>query len=428
MHIDRIHARQIFDSRGNPTVEVDVTLNNGITARAAVPSGASVGSGEVLELRDTDLKAFFGKGVVHAVSNVNGPIAQALHDRDPKKQREIDETMIKLDGTPNKKNLGANAILAVSLAVSKAAAYSSEMSLYEYYGSLIGNDEYVLPMPIFNIFNGGLHAGFATDIQEYILFPIGASSFSHSMRIGVEIFQTLKKILQAEGYPVTVGDEGGFAPRVKHGNTEPLELILKAIKQAGYRVGEDVALGLDVAANSFSENGNYILKKENKKMNSEQMIQWYAELINKYPIVSIEDGLSESDWHGWKEMMTKLGGKIQIVGDDLLVTNAKLLQTAIDEKAANAIIIKPNQIGTLSETIDTVVLAKKAGFNTILSHRSGETEDVTIAHLAVGLASGQIKTGSVSRTDRVAKYNELLRIEEELGDNGKFGATTFHPA
>ncbi|MDR0955520.1 MAG: phosphopyruvate hydratase [Candidatus Nomurabacteria bacterium] len=409
--IKTVHARQILDSRGNPTVECDIILDDGSFARAAVPSGASTGSGEALELRDGGDK-WGGKGVLKAVANVKDQIAPAVIGLDAADQEKLDQTMIQLDGTDNKSNLGANAILSVSLAAAKAAAKSAKLPLYKYIANLTGTTQLTLPLPMMNVMNGGAHAGWSTDIQEYMIIPIGAPTFPEALRYGAEIFHQLKKVLTDAGYPTTVGDEGGYAPRVKNGNREPLELIEKAVSAAGYKLGENVALGLDVASSEFYADGIYDLKTENLKLNSAQMIDWLEKLANENPLISIEDGLSESDWDNWTRLNAQLGAREQLVGDDLLVTNVKLLQKAIDLKAANAILIKPNQIGSLSETIAAVKLAKANGFRTVMSHRSGETEDTTIAHLAVGLNCGQIKTGSLSRTDRLCKYNELLRIAE----------------
>jgi enolase len=421
MDIKTIHARQILDSRGNPTIEADVVLENGIMGRAAIPSGASTGSNEAVELRDDDPKKYGGKGVTQAVANVNDPIAKALVGHDASDQRGIDQKLIDLDGTANKGRLGANALLAVSLAVAKAAAHSQNVPLYAYFQNLLGSDtKPLLPAPMMNIINGGKHAANSTDIQEFMIMPVGAPSFSEALRMGTEIFHALGKVLKENGYGITVGDEGGYAPHVKNGNREALELISKAVAKAGYVLGKDVVLALDVAASELFENGSYHLATENRSLTSAEMVDWLAELTEKYPIASVEDGLDEQDWQSWTQLTERIGEKVQIVGDDLLVTNVSFLKRGIEEKAANAILIKLNQIGTLSETIDAVAAAHKAGWRTVISHRSGETEDTTIAHLAVGLATGQIKTGSLSRTDRVAKYNELLRIEEDLGDGAEY--------
>ena len=410
--ISDIRARQILDSRGNPTVEADVILASGYSGRAAVPSGASTGSGEALELRDGD--AYYGgKGVLKAVWNVNGKIKDVLVGNDASKQAEIDQLMLDLDGTENKSNLGANAILAVSLAVAKAVARAKSMRLYEYIAELADTtDEMCLPMPMMNVMNGGEHGNWATDFQEYMIVPVGAGNISEAVRIGAEVFHALRKILKDKGYAITVGDEGGYAPAVKDGNNEPLELIREAIKAAGYKEKDDIAIAMDVAASEFRVGDHYELKTNGEWKTSEDLVNWYQWIMDSFPVVSIEDGLSEDDWAGWQMMTERFGKRLQIVGDDLFVTNVKLLQKGITEKSANAILVKPNQIGSLSETIDAVMMAKKAGFNTVMSHRSGETEDTTIAHLAVGLGTGQIKTGSMSRSERVAKYNELMRIAE----------------
>jgi enolase len=422
--ITKIVGRQILDSRGNPTVEADVFLQDNTMGRAAVPSGASTGSGEALELRDAG-EAYGGKAVTKAVANINGAIAEALVGKDASDQKAIDQLMIELDGTENKASLGANAILAVSLAVAKATAAQKNMPLHRYIAEMTGTQAPSLPLPMMNIMNGGKHAAGSSDVQEYMVMPIGAETFSDALRIGTEIFHALAKVLKAAGYGTTVGDEGGYAPQVKRGNREPLELIAQAVEKAGYTLGKDVSLALDVAASELYEDGQYNLATEGKKVNAEELIAWYEQIAQEFPMVSIEDGLAEDDWQGWATLTAKLGDTVQLVGDDLLVTNTKLLQRGITEKAANAILIKPNQIGTLTETIEAVQMAQKAGWKTVMSHRSGETEDVTIAHLAVGLGTGQIKTGSLSRTDRVAKYNELLRIAEaspELKLARPFGA------
>ena len=414
-NIKSIHARWILDSRGNPTVEADVVLDDGSFGRAAVPSGASTGAAEALELRDGGDR-FMGKGVDQAVANVNDKIAPALVGHDAADQNGVDQVMLDLDGTDNKSNLGANAILAVSLAVAKAEAKSEDLPLWQYIAKLTDTSEVSLPLPMMNIMNGGAHAGWTTDIQEYMIMPVGAPTFAEGIRRATEVFHNLGKILKEQGYPTTVGDEGGYAPHLKGGNAEPLALIEQAVTKAGYKLGEDFVLALDVASSEFYKDGKYELKNEGKSLTSDEMIDYVKNLVDNNPLVSVEDGLAEEDWAGWTKLTEKLGDKIQLVGDDLLVTNVKRLQKAIDEKAGNAILIKPNQIGSLSETIAAVELAKEHGFNTVMSHRSGETEDVTIAHLAVGLNCGQIKTGSLSRTDRVAKYNELLRIAEANPD------------
>jgi enolase len=414
MDIVAIKARQIFDSRGFPTVECDVTLSDGSLGRAAVPSGASTGSGEALELRDGG-EAFKGKGVSKAVANINNTIAPALRGMNADDQRAVDNKLLKLDGTENKTNLGANATLAVSLATAKAAAVSKKVGLYRHIGEISGNTTFTLPLPMLNILNGGKHAEGSTDIQEFMVMPVGAADFTQAMQMASEIYQTLGKVLRDKGYATTVGDEGGYAPSVKGGSEEALELISEAVAKAGYTLGTDVMLALDVASSELIDaNGDYDFAREGQTYTTESLIDKYAQLVAKYPLASIEDGLAEKDWDGWKQLTEKLGSSTQLVGDDLLVTNTKLLEKAIAEKSANAILIKPNQIGTLSETIDAVQMAQKAGWNTVMSHRSGETEDSTIAHLAVGLNTGQIKTGSFSRSDRIAKYNELLRIAEEL--------------
>ncbi|TAH37487.1 phosphopyruvate hydratase [Candidatus Saccharibacteria bacterium] len=409
--ITRIIGRQILDSRGNPTVEADVVLESGVVGRAAVPSGASTGAGEALELRDGG-DAYGGKAVSKAVANINGPIAEALIGQDATRQTELDHKLLELDGTENKASLGANAILAVSLALAKAAALEAKLPLHQYVANLAGTKQQSLPMPMMNIMNGGKHAAGSSDLQEYMIIPVGAKTFADCLRIGTEVFHALAKVLKEVGYGTTVGDEGGYAPAVKGGNREPLELIRTAVGKSGYELGKDVVLALDVASSELYENGVYDLATEGKQLQASELIDWYAAQTQEFPIVSIEDGLDENDWQNWAALTEKLGNTTQLVGDDLLVTNTKLLRRAIDEKAANAILIKPNQIGSLTETIEAVQMAQAAGWNTVMSHRSGETEDVTIAHLAVGLGCGQIKTGSLSRTDRVAKYNELLRIAE----------------
>lgn len=419
MNIRDISARWIIDSRGNPTVEADVLLEDGTRGRAAVPSGASTGTHEAVELRDGG-KAFGGKGVAKAVTNITNEIKSALIGKDVFDQRGLDTTMITLDGTPNKGRLGANAILAVSLAAAKAAAASKSIPLYKYVADLSGTTTLSLPLPMMNIINGGKHAAGSTDIQEFMIMPVGAGSFSECIQMGAEIFHELGKVLHNKGYGTTVGDEGGYAPAVKQGNAEALDLIAEAVTAAGYALGTDVVLALDVASSELYENGAYSLTTEQKSLSSGEMVDYYADLVQRFPIKSIEDGLSEDDWEGWQALTAKLGGSVQLVGDDLLVTNTDFLKKGIETNAANAILIKVNQIGTLSETIDAVKMAQDAGWKAVMSHRSGETEDVTIAHLAVGLNTGQIKTGSMSRTDRVAKYNELLRIESELGDNAIF--------
>lgn len=411
MEIEKIIARQILDSRGNPTVEADVILKNGAFGRAAVPSGASTGSHEALELRDGD-EAFGGQGVSRAVKNITEKILPAMKGLDASNQELIDQTMIELDGTPNKSSLGANAILAVSLASAHAAAAAKNIPLYQHINQLAGQPEMSLPMPMINVLNGGAHAAHSTDVQESMIVPIDADTMADAIRIGAEVFYALKKVLNEAGYPTTVGDEGGFAPNVKNGNQEALELLKTAVEKAGYRLGNDVAFALDVAASEFYVDGRYKLTAEDRILDSTEMIHWLKILIEKYPIVSIEDGLDEDDWQSWQKLTEELKNT-QLVGDDLLVTNVERIQKAVDMKAANAVLIKLNQIGTLTETLQAIKLAKANDFSVIISHRSGETEDVTITHLAVGTGAGQIKTGSLSRSERVAKYNELLRIAEQ---------------
>ncbi len=413
MKISKIVAREILDSRGNPTVEVDVTLKDKSFGRAAVPSGASTGSHEAVELRDGD-KRYVGKGVQKAVKNVNTTIAKALIGKDFD-QRSLDQRLIDLDGTPNKGKLGANAILGVSVAFSRAAAMSSKTSLYKYFTKISKTKNTVqLPVPMMNILNGGKHAEKSTDFQEFMIMPVGAKSFKEALRMGAEVFHSLKKILHDKGLATTVGDEGGFAPSLPS-NEAAIEIILEAITKAGYVAGKDIKLALDVAATELYKDGKYHLACENRSLTSEEMVAFYVDWCSKYPIASIEDGLAEDDWAGYKILTEKLGKKVQIVGDDLFVTNIERLGRGIAEKVGNSILIKLNQIGTVSETIDAINLAKKAGYTSIISHRSGETEDTTIADFVVGTGTGQIKTGSLSRTDRVAKYNQLLRLEEELG-------------
>ncbi|MFH0732174.1 MAG: phosphopyruvate hydratase [Candidatus Omnitrophota bacterium] len=421
-NIKDVKARQILDSRGNPTVEVDVILDNNCLGRAAVPSGASTGEHEAVELRDGDKSSYQGKGVTKAVSNANTIIKKELIGKDPFDQRDIDNLLIKLDGTENKSKLGANAILGASLAVAKAAAADNNLQLFEYIG---GKDANILPIPMMNILNGGSHADNNVDLQEFMIMPIGAGSFTNALRMGSEVFHTLKSILKKKKLSTSVGDEGGFAPDLQS-NSEALEVILEAIEKAGYKAGKDISIALDPASSSFYENGKYMLLAEPKKENSsDDMIEFYSKWVDKYPIISIEDGLAEDDWDGWKKLTDKLSKKIQLVGDDLFVTNTKRLKMGIDKKVANSILIKVNQIGTLSETLDAINMAKKAGYTAVISHRSGETEDTTISHLAVATGVGQIKTGSVCRTDRIAKYNELLRIEEFLGKKATFAAFAF---
>lgn len=408
--ISQILARQILDSRGNPTVEVDVKLTTGHSGRAAVPSGASTGSKEALELRDGG-DDWMGKAVLHAVNNVRQVIAPAVYNRQFHSIAELDQLMIELDATPTKSKLGANAILGVSLATAKAVANASGLEFWQYLAQIAGTAP-SLPMPMMNVMNGGAHADGSSDFQEYMIVPVGAQDFTQVLKIGTEVFHNLKTVLKKRGYVTTVGDEGGFAPSLKHGNQEPLELIAEAVELAGYQLGTDVKFALDTASSEVYQDGVYQLKTENLSLTSEQMIDKFTDWTDRFPIASIEDGLDENDWQGWQALTARLGDKIQLVGDDLLVTNPRILLEAIDKKACNAILIKLNQIGTLSETIEAVKIAQSAGFNAIISHRSGETEDTTIAHLAVGLGAGQIKTGSLSRTDRICKYNEILRIAE----------------
>ncbi|HZI69232.1 MAG TPA: phosphopyruvate hydratase [Hanamia sp.] len=418
-YIASIHARQILDSRGNPTVEVEVETENGLLGRAAVPSGASTGIHEAVELRDNNKKVYGGKGVLKAVNNVNTLIADELIGADVADQAGIDQLMIQIDGTPNKKKLGANAILAVSLAVAKAAALEADLPLYRYIG---GTNARILPIPMMNILNGGAHADNKIDFQEFMVMPVGATSFSEALRWGVEIFHSLKSVLKKNGYSTNVGDEGGFAPNIQS-NEEAIETVLKAIEGAGYKAGTQVAIAMDPAVSEMydaTKKVYYFHKSDGKKLSSEKMVDFWASWIRQYPIVSLEDGMAEDDWKGWKLLTEKIGDKVQLVGDDLFVTNVERLQKGIDEKIANGLLVKVNQIGTLTETINAVSLAQKNGYNTIMSHRSGETEDTTIADLAVALNCGQIKTGSASRTDRIAKYNQLLRIEEILGESAIF--------
>jgi len=413
-YISDVHARQILDSRGNPTVEVDVITENGQLGRAAVPSGASTGIHEAVELRDTDKKVFMGKGVLKAVSNVNDIIAEQLIGYPVNDQAGIDKKLIELDGTENKGKLGANALLAVSMAAAKAAAQESDLPLFRYLG---GVNATVLPMPLMNILNGGVHADNKIDYQEYMIVPVGAESFSEALRWGVEVFHNLKSVLKKKGYSTNVGDEGGFAPDIQS-NEEAIETVLQAIEAAGYKVGEQIGIALDAASSEMFKNGKYkFYKSSGKEISSDEMVAYWTEWVNKYPIISIEDGMAEEDWEGWKKLTDAIGHRVQLVGDDLFVTNTKILQRGIDNGIANSILIKVNQIGTLTETINAVQLAQTNGYTTIMSHRSGETEDTTIADLAVALNCGQIKTGSASRTDRIAKYNQLLRIEEMLLDS-----------
>ena len=416
-NISDIHAREVLDSRGNPTVEAEIQLGSGTIGRAIVPSGASTGEHEAVELRDGDNQRFLGKGVQKAVENINGEIADALANMDASDQRALDKKMIELDGTPNKARLGANAILAASMAAARAAAAEFGMPLYRYLGGAAAN---LLPCPMMNILNGGAHADNNVDFQEFMVMPVGAESFADALRWGVEVFHTLKGVLKKRGYNTAVGDEGGFAPSVKS-NVEAIEVVLEAIQQAGYKPGEEIAIALDPACSELYNDGKYIFKKSDKSAkSSEDMVRYWAKWVNDYGIVSIEDGLAEDDWDGWALLSKELGGKIQLVGDDLFVTNVERLQEGIDKNVANSILIKVNQIGTVSETLDAIDLGRRNGYTSIISHRSGETEDTFIADLAVATGAGQIKTGSASRTDRVAKYNQLLRIEEELGDAARF--------
>jgi len=415
--ISEVKAREILDSRGNPTIEVDVILSDGNMGRAAVPSGASTGVAEAVELRDGDKSRYMGKGVRKAVANVNGIIAGKVKGMDPLHQKEIDSLMIKLDGTKNKGNLGANAILGVSLAVAKAAAALKGESLFKYLG---GANAKLLPVPMMNILNGGKHADNNVDLQEFMVMPAGFTSFSDSLRAGVEIFHSLKKVLSGKGYNTAVGDEGGFAPNLKS-NDEAVEVILEAIDKAGYKAGKQIFIALDPASSEFFSDGKYVFGKSDKSSKTpDQMVAFYENWVKQYPIISIEDGMAEGDWDGWKTLTDRLGKKIQLVGDDIFVTNTEFLKKGIDMGVANSILIKVNQIGTLTETLEAIDMAKKANYTAVVSHRSGETEDVTIADIVVATNAGQIKTGSLCRTDRVAKYNQLLRIEEELGSSAEF--------
>ena len=417
--IKAIQARQILDSRGNPTIEVDVRLDDGSFGRAAVPSGASTGIHEALELRDGDKTHYLGKGVTKAVANVNGPIAAALKGADPADQKAIDEQLIKLDGTSNKAKLGANAVLGVSLAAAKAAAASAGVPLYRHLG---GEGANLLPVPMMNILNGGVHTGWqSTDFQEFMVMPLGAPSFSEGLRWGVEVYHHLRAVLKAKGYTTLVGDEGGYAPALKS-NAEAIEVILQAIEKAGYIAGEQISIALDPAASELfdEDKKDYNLRKENRRLSSADLVDFWENWTKQYPIVSLEDGLAQEDWDGWKALTKRIGGKVQLVGDDLLVTNPVFVRRAIEEKACNALLVKVNQIGTLSETIEAVKLCQQASWGTVASHRSGETEDNTIADLSVALSMGQIKTGAPARSDRTAKFNQLLRIEEELGSKAKY--------
>jgi len=417
MEIKKIHAREILDSRGNPTVEVDVILSDGTIGRAAVPSGASTGTREAVELRDGDKERYLGKGVTKAVANVNDVLAKELCGMNALDQVMVDTKMSMLDGTENKGNMGANAILGVSLATAKASASSLGMPLYQYIGGVNAKE---LPVPMMNILNGGEHADNNVDLQEFMIMPVGAGKFSEALRMGAEVFHTLKKVLSSRGYNTAVGDEGGFAPDLKS-NEEALELIMEAIEKANFKPGEDIAIALDPASSEFYEDGKYILKAEAKpKKSSDKMVDFYVNLVDKYPIISIEDGMAENDWDGWKLLTDAIGDRVQLVGDDLFVTNTKILQKGIEKGICNSILIKVHQIGSLTVTLDAMEMAKRAKYTAFVSHRSGETEDTTIADIVVGVNAGQIKTGSASRTDRICKYNQLLRIEEELGSRAKF--------
>jgi len=417
--IKKVTAREILDSRGNPTIEVDVVLEHGAKGRAAVPSGASTGSREAVELRDGNKMRFLGKGVLKAVDNVNKIIAPELIGKDASKQEAIDRLMIRLDGTDNKGRLGANAILGVSLAIAKVSAINADMPIYQYIG---GKDAVRIPIPFLNILNGGKHADNNVDIQEFMIAPIGAPSFREALRYAAEVYHTLKGILKSKGLSTSVGDEGGFAPNLSR-NEEAIEVIIAAIEKAGYKPGKDIAIVLDPAASEFYQDGKYLLKADNKSLSSEEMVDYYAGLVAKYPIISIEDGLAENDWEGWKIFTKKLGSKIQLVGDDIFVTNPKILAEGIKQGIANAVLIKLNQIGTLTETLETVDMAKKAGYTCMFSHRSGETEDSFLADVTVATNAGQLKTGAPARSERLAKYNQLLRIEEELGSKAVFKGT-----
>jgi len=417
--IKQIIAREILDSRGNPTVEADIILESGIRGRAAVPSGASTGAREAIELRDDDKARYMGKGVLKAVANVNGVIQDALKGIDCREQQQIDDIMIKLDGTHNKEKLGANALLAVSLAAAHAAAAFEKKDLFDYLGTNMGKGAFKLPVPMMNIINGGSHADNSVDLQEFMILPVGAPSFKEALRYGTEVFHTLKSVLAGRGMSTAVGDEGGFAPNLSS-NEEAIEVILEAIEKAGFTPGKDIYLGLDVASSEFYKDGKYDLASENRILSSEDMIDYLAAWVDKYPIITIEDGLDEGDWEGWAKLTERLGDKVQLVGDDLFVTNTSIFKEGIDKNIANSILIKFNQIGTLSETLNAINMAHDSGYTAVVSHRSGETEDSTIADLCVATATGQIKTGSLSRSDRVAKYNQLLRIEETLGDKAVY--------
>ena len=418
--IKDIKAREILDSRGNPTIEADVHLECGVMGRAAVPSGASTGSREAIELRDDDKQRYLGKGVLKAVANVNGEIRDALLGHDAAHQAHIDQRMIELDGSPNKARLGANALLSVSLACAKAVALEKGESLFRYLGNA---EDYTMPVPMMNIINGGSHADNSVDLQEFMIMPVGAPSIAEAVRYGAEVFHALKKVLSSRGLNTAVGDEGGFAPDLPS-NESAIEVILEAIDKAGYKAGSDIYIGIDAASSEFYKDGRYVLASENKSLTAEEFIDVLASWVDKYPILSIEDGMDENDWDGWKKLTQRLGNKVQLVGDDIFVTNAETLQKGIDSGVANSILIKVNQIGTLTETLAAINLAKKAGYTNVISHRSGETEDSTIADLAVATQAGQIKTGSLSRSDRIAKYNQLIRIAEELGNRARYAGKT----
>ena len=414
--ISKIIAREVLDSRGNPTIEAEVITGSGAVGSAMVPSGASTGVREALELRDMDNARYLGKGVLTAIGNIHEKIAPALSGKEVSAQAEIDQTMISLDGTPTKENLGANAILAVSMATAHAAANENNVPLYEYLG---GEGPYQMPVPMMNIINGGAHADNSVDLQEFMIVPVGAPSIREAVRYGTEVFHSLKSVLSKLGLGTTVGDEGGFAPNLSS-NEQAIEVILEAIEKAGYKAGEDILLGLDVASSEFYQDGIYTLESENKKLNAQEFLDYLLPWFDKYPIITMEDGMDEGDWDGWKLLTEKLGKNVQLVGDDLFVTNTSILQEGIDKNIANSILIKVNQIGTLTETLAAINMAKKAGYTAVISHRSGETEDTTIADLAVATSAGQIKTGSLSRSDRVAKYNRLMKIEDQLGSNATY--------
>ena len=419
-NIKDICAREVIDSRGNPTVEADVTLESGVMGRSSVPSGASTGSREAIELRDGDKNRYGGKGVLKAVENINSKIRTALLGMDVNDQEKIDNTMIELDGTPNKENLGANATLAVSLAGARAASIESGLPLYKY---LNKNGDWKLPVPMMNIINGGSHADNSVDVQEFMIVPVGAPSIAEAIRYGCEVFHALKKVLSDKGMNTAVGDEGGFAPDLPS-NESAIQVILEAIKVAGYEAGKDIYLAIDVASSEFYKDGKYVLASENRSMDSTEFTDYLADWVDKYPIISIEDGMDESDWDGWEKLSKRLNAKVQLVGDDLFVTNTKILKEGIDKDIANSILIKVNQIGTLTETMAAIAMAKTANYTAVVSHRSGETEDTTIADIAVATSAGQIKTGSLSRTDRVAKYNQLIRIEQELGSDAAYAGSS----